>query len=347
MSDPALQALFERLRTTGPSRKLLIADEHLDCAALLQLKAIPDLQLLTNRHDILQCAQQAGLPCVFNDMELAELEGHFDLIAYRVSKEKALVHNIINQSAHRLAAQGTLLLAGYKDEGTKTYISKAETYFGNKAQISRGERQLQIAELTPATLAEPLDDRQYGELQLIAEQDDLRIFSKPGQYGWNKIDIGSAHLIDCLRQQLQQDVIHPQTALDLGCGYGYLSLQAARLGIKSITATDNNAAAVFSCRHNFAENAIIGDVHADDCGANLHAQFDLVLCNPPFHRGFDTEQALTEKFLHSASRHLQKSGCALFVVNQFIPLEAVAAPWFRSIELLFRDKQFKVFKLSC
>ena len=85
MSDPALQALFERLRDTA-GRKLLIADEHLDCAALLQLKTIPDLQILTNRQDIQLCAQQAGLACLFNDMDLTPLDAAFNLIAYRISK---------------------------------------------------------------------------------------------------------------------------------------------------------------------------------------------------------------------------------------------------------------------
>lgn len=345
MSDPALQTLFEHLRQHSGS-KLLVADEHLDCAALLQLKAVADLQILTNRQDIHLCAQQAGLACVFNDMDLSVLDTRFQLVAYRISKEKALVHHIINQSAARLAPQGTLLLAGYKDEGARTYISKAEQYFGNKAQISRGERQLQLAELTLGKPGEALDERQYTELQLIAELDGLRLFSKPGQYGWNKIDAGSAHLIDCLRQQLDAGVPMPASALDLGCGYGYLALQAARLGIPFITATDNNAAAVRSCQHNFSVNQVQGEVMADDCAANIQRQFDLVLCNPPFHRGFETEQALTQKFVQSALRHLKKEGWALFVVNHFIPLEVVAAPYFHAVELLWRDRQFKVFKLS-
>ncbi len=345
MSDPALQALFEKLRQHSGT-KLLIADEHLDCSALLQLKAIPDLCILTNRQDINLCAQQAGLTCVFNDMDLSTLVTPVSLIAYRISKEKALVHHIINQAAHLLTPDGKLLLAGYKDEGTRTYISKAEQYFGGKARISRGERQLQMAELAVNQLDEPLDERQYTELQLIAEQNDLHIFSKPGQYGWNKIDTGSAHLIDCLRQQLDAGIPLPSTALDLGCGYGYLALQAARLGIPFITATDNNAAAVRSCQHNFTVNQVQGEVLADDCASSIQRQFDLVLCNPPFHRGFETEQELTQKFVLSAFRHLKKDGWALFVVNHFIPLETVAAPHFHAVELLWRDRQFKVFKLS-
>ena len=205
---------------------------------------------------------------------------------------------------------------------------------------------MQTAEFEVGTLDQPLDDREYERLQLIAQEDDLEFYSKPGQYGWNKIDAGSACLIECLRQQIQLQTEAPTTALDLGCGYGYLGMMAARLGVQHITATDNNAAAVFSCRHNFSHNQIAGEVIADSCANSIHHQFDLVLCNPPFHRGFDTEKNLTEQFAASASHHLKKSGYALFVVNQFISLESIALPFFQAQETLYRDKSFKVIKLT-
>lgn len=346
MSDPALDTLLEALRQT-PGDKLLVADEQLDCPSLLQLKAIPGLHLLTNRQDVAMGARDAGINCIFNDMDLSAWPEKFALISYRVSKEKAVVHHVINQAPHHLLPGGELVLTGYKNEGTKTYISKAEHYLNCKAEVSKGERQLQTAVFHPGLPGEPLDDRDYGELQLIAQPDNLRIFSKPGQYGWSKVDEGSAILIDCLRQQIQLHTEAPASALDLGCGYGYLGLMAARLGVRHITATDNNAAAVFSCRHNFSINQINGEVIADNCADSIHHQFDLVLCNPPFHRGFDTEKSLTEQFAASASHHLKKNGYALFVVNQFIALESIATPYFQAMEILYRDKSFKVIKLTC
>lgn len=346
MSDPALSALFEQLRDhTGPL--LLVADEQLDCAGLLQLKALPDLTVLTNRFDVAQCAGNAGIRCLFNDMDLLACEQRFAVVAYRISKEKAIVHHVINQAPQVLLPGGTLLLSGYKDEGAKTYISKTEHYLGCKARVTKGERQLQLAAFVPQQLGEPLDDRGYCDLHEIGRINDKPVYSKPGQYGWNKMDAGSATLIACLQEQIPEPAAAPATALDLGCGYGYLGLQAAALGIAQITATDNNAAAVQCCRHNFQQHGISGDVTADDCAHDIHHQFDLVLCNPPFHRGFDTEQALTEKFVASAAHHLKTGGFALFVVNQFIGLEAVAAPYFKAVELVYRDKSFKVFKLSC
>ncbi len=345
MSDPALSALFDHLRDCqGPA--LLVADEQLDCAALLQLKVLPNLTLLSNRFDVIQCAQQAGINHIFNDMDLSACTQRFSLIAYRVSKEKAIVHHVINQVPHSLSSQGEFVLTGYKDEGTKTYISKTEQAFGTRASVTKGERQLQIARFTNISIGEALDDRGYNDWQAIGDINGKAIYSKPGQYGWNKIDDGSRRLVECLRDQITLPAAAPTTALDLGCGYGYLALMAASLGVARITATDNNAAALLSCERNFTEHGVQGEVIADHCAQSIHHQYDLVLCNPPFHRGFDTETSLTELFTASAAHHLKTGGYALFVVNQFIPLESVAAPLFKSVEVVHRDKSFKVLKLS-
>jgi len=344
MMDPALELLCDSLtQFSGP--RLLVADEHLDSSQLLNLKALPDLTLLTNRYDILQAANDCNIPCIFNDMDLGDCSQRFALIAYRVSKEKAVVHHVINQSVQHLSADGSLLLCGFKNEGIKTYISKTEQLTGCKAEESKGQRQLKLAQFEPQQLGEPLDDRQYRDTQVIGEQRGFALYSKPGQYGWNKIDTGSELLINAFAEQVAQTHA-PASVLDLGCGYGYLSVMAWALGAERIVATDNNAAAIASCQFNFSYHGINGEVIADDCAAGIHHQYDVVLCNPPFHRGFDTEQALTEKFLRSISNHLKKTGVAFVVVNQFIAVETLAPAYFRSIEMVYRDKSFKVFKLA-
>ena len=128
--------------------------------------------------------------------------------------------------------------------------------------------------------------------------------------------------------------------------YEFYRMKAWALGAGQIMATDNNAAALASCRYNFEFHNIPGEVIADDCASDIHHQYEMVLCNPPFHLGFDTRHDLTEKFLHSISNHLKNNGVAFVVVSQFIALETVAPGYFKSIELVSRDKSFKVFKLS-
>ena len=344
MTDPALELLCSTIPDYS-GQCLLVADEHLDSKLLLTLKTMVQLSLLTNRYDVYLAATENNIPCIFNDMELSEWNRKFDLIAYRVSKEKAIVHHVINQAPLHLSKGGNLLLCGYKSEGIKTYISKAEHYLGCKAGVSKGERQLKLAEFSVQILGEALDDREYGETVCIGERRNLELFSKPGQFGWNKIDKGSELLVDAFAEYVTQTQ-PPTSLLDLGCGYGYLALMAWALGARQVVATDNNAAAISSCHYNFHRHGVNGEVIADDCAAGIHHQYDVVLCNPPFHKGFEPESDLTEKFLRSTRHHLKNDGVAFVVVNQFIPVETIAPAYYKCVETVYRDKSFKVFKLS-
>src|SRR5690606_14598650 len=124
----------------------------------------------------------------------------------------------------------------------------------------------------------------------------------PGIFGWNKLDRGSVLLAEqavavlsgaALPGASTSDVASGEPAsgglgsvLDLGCGYGYLLLATADLPFSSRTATDNNAAAIIAAEANFDQRELAVTVTLDDCGAHLQEQFDVILCNPPFHHGF-------------------------------------------------------------
>ena len=113
-----------------------------------------------------------------------------------------------------------------------------------------------------------------------------------------------------------------------------------------IVATDNNAAALEACKENFKAVGIDGKVIAADCGAGIQQQFDIILCNPPFHQGFTTSNNITDKFLSNTLRLLSENGKALFVVNQFIPLEKKATTLFSHTETVATNGSFKLVELA-
>ena len=191
----------------------------------------------------------------------------------------------------------------------------------------------------------PLDDKDYPTLRKHIEIEGTTLYSKPGVFGWNKVDRGSAFLVEHLSQFLKH-LPGEATLLDLGCGYGYIAASARDYGFQRIVATDNNAAALAACEKNFAQLNIAGEVIADDAGSNISERFNIVLCNPPFHQGFATDGRLTDKFLATTKRVLRRSGKGLFVVNSFVPLPQKAAKLFDRVEVIAENRSFKLVEVS-
>lgn len=346
MSDPALAWLLSQIQARAGERSLWCLDEN-DPAALKSAGSFntpDDFQVISNRVDLAQTAQASNLKSEFSDFDFgAYPDQNLNRVFYRVSKEKPVVHHIINEAARILAPGGQLFLCGQKNEGAKTYIEKAAQRMGIR-QKAQKEGSVYTAILERARdLGPALDDSDYATPRLIVETEGLTFYSKPGLFGWQKVDKGSEFLWDQTRAVLAER--SPKSLLDLGCGYGYLGLMTREQPIERRVMTDNNAAAVAMARYNAELNGIEATVIADDCARSIDETFDVILCNPPFHQGFSVSSELTHQFLQQARAHLAPGGVALFVVNSFIPLGKVAATCFGQVECLKDNGSFSVFAL--
>ncbi|MGS2722922.1 methyltransferase [Porticoccus sp. GXU_MW_L64] len=334
------QLFYEFRQTTGPT--LLIADENLPDAPFASL-ASSNVTLLTNRYDIWQQSQAAGVNTHFNDFDTSAFPSdHFEKILYRVSKEKSIVHHLINSAFHLLQQGGELILCGEKNDGIKTYAKKSGDYFQHDSHIEKnGNSYTVYIRKDSSHCGERLDDKNYSQLRPTIQCESRTLLSKPGIFGWEKIDKGSHFLVEHLPQFLRH-LPENTSLLDLGCGYGYIAACAQKYGFSRIVATDNNAAALTACQKNFEELSIAGEVIADDAGNNIQERFNIVLCNPPFHQGFVSDGRLTDKFLATTKRVLRRSGKGLFVVNSFVPLPQKAAKIFDSVEVVAENRSFKL-----
>ncbi|WP_250462437.1 class I SAM-dependent methyltransferase [Microbulbifer litoralis] len=337
-----MTALLQQLLQEDPAETLWIADENSKALLAGDFRFAGDL--LTNRWDIAQLARHRTREIFFSDFDLAAAKKTYRRVLFPVSKEKAVAHHVINRAADILAPQGQLLLCGQKSSGIKTYAGKVAQYFGcAKALRKSGQEYLSINAL-PDTGAggTRLDDSDYAQLRPLETLDGL--YSKPGLFGWNKVDTGSALLAHQFGDHLPESGAR---VVDLGCGYGYLGSQLAALGDFHFIATDNNAAALAACARNFAEREIRGEVTPSDAGDRLESNSaDLAICNPPFHQGFQVEGDLTDRFLENVARVLKSGGRALFVVNEFIPLGRKARAYFATVDLIARDRGFCVYRLA-
>lgn len=341
MTDSYLLPLFDSLSAaaarSGVGATLWVADEQ-----MIDVPAAAGIQLLTNRWDLYRRAQAQGLTAQLSDFDFSGwAPGALGCVGYRISKEKAIVHHVINEALARLPPGGQLWLAGHKQEGIRTYLDKAAALAGRSPQLHRlGGGGLLACVERGESLGTPLDDQHYADWRRV--EADPALWTKPGIFGWQRIDAGSALLVDQLATACPTP---PQRVLDLGCGYGYLAASAARQWPRAtVIATDSNIAAVAAAARNLAEQLPREQWHAvaGDCGDQVEGQVDAVLCNPPFHRGFATEADLTERFLAAAAAKLSRGGGALFVVNRFIPLVARSRRYFAGADVVADDGRFLV-----
>lgn len=338
MTDAATRQLLHYIGAT-PGPTLWLADEQIDTDAVRIAPARPQLVAASNRCDVAAALAARGMSAAATDFTEAWPAG-LQHIALRIAKEKALVHYLINRALEQLPAGGELFLSGYKNEGIKTYLEKAAARAGTAVRIERDDGALHGVIVRGERLGEPLPDQDYAVLRPVVFDAQLTLWSRPGIFGWQKIDAGSALLLEHL------DAVWPAVparVLDLGCGYGYLTVQAARRWpAAEFVATDNNVGAVAACACNIEQENIRGSALADDCAAKQREPFDAILCNPPFHQGFDVEGELTRRFLQTTRRLLRRGGRALFVVNQFIPLERKAEQLFDNVDIVARNRGFKL-----
>ncbi|MET0378546.1 MAG: hypothetical protein ABW049_06075, partial [Spongiibacteraceae bacterium] len=166
MSDRAFRPLLAAL-APAVADSLWVVDEQLDETLLAMVPPQPGLCVLTNRCDVFRDLQWRGFDIALNDFDFtAWPEASFDRVIYRVSKEKAVVHHVINAALTGLRPGGELWLAGAKNEGIKTYFDKAERYAQSSVRIERhGPVQLGViarAETRGAhSLGARLDDQNY------------------------------------------------------------------------------------------------------------------------------------------------------------------------------------------
>ncbi len=344
MIDTPTLWLIQQIQQLATASSIWLTDENVLKQSYGAISQPNNPVVITNRWDLAEQMKVAGFNTEFSDFDLSTIpDKSVDHIFYRISKEKAVTHHLINEAHRVLQTGGKLWICGLKNEGIKTYIEKAAALVGCEKSIQKNGMSYSSQLINHYESRAQLNDDDYEVLRDCINIGDKTLLSKPGQFGWNKVDEGSEFLVSTTSNLLAtRDLEH---CLDLGCGYGYITFASQHLNIKMRTLTDNNAAALTTAKANCDRLGVNAKVTASDAGEKLGTQFDLILCNPPFHQGFSVDEDLTDKFLRNAANLLLAKGVAYFVVNQFIALEKKALPYFKHINVVARNKSFKVIEL--
>jgi 16S rRNA (guanine1207-N2)-methyltransferase len=150
----------------------------------------------------------------------------------------------------------------------------------------------------------------------------LNAWSQPGVFSWDRLDPGSARLVDKLPTLSGHGA-------DLGCGIGLLAQKVlASPAVTSLACLDIDRRAVACAEHNLDDPRATtrwADVRQwDDSLVGL----DFVVMNPPFHDGGTEDRDLGVAFVRTAARMLRRGGVCWLVANRHLPYEAALATAF-------------------
>jgi 16S rRNA (guanine1207-N2)-methyltransferase len=165
----------------------------------------------------------------------------------------------------------------------------------------------------------------------------LGLWTQPGVFSWDRIDPGSALLLETLPPLSGRGA-------DLGCGLGYLAhgiLTSPK--VEHLTLIDIDRRAVEAAQRNVSDPRVAvrwADVRGGTGLTGLH----FVVMNPPFHDAGAEDQGLGQTFIRRAAEALRTGGVCWLVANRHLPYEAVLKPLFRRIAVRAESGGYKIFE---
>ncbi len=166
--------------------------------------------------------------------------------------------------------------------------------------------------------------------------ESLGLWSQPGVFSWDRLDPGSAMLLEHLPEL-------KGSGADFGCGLGVLSKRVlASPAVSRLLLIDIDRRAIETARRNVVDSRaefVWGDVRE-----NQSAKLDFIVSNPPFHDAGAENRTLGQAFILRAAASLRTGGALWMVANRHMPYEATLKPAFARLEVVADASGYKIFR---
>jgi len=242
--------------------------------------------------------------------------GRFDLALCHLPRGREVQRELIRGAAHVLRAGGLFYFVASTKVGVKGAVVYARDLFG-RCGVVRQKKGYHVAmTVRPDGMELPPLDAGYVTRSVVLDGIETALVSKPGVFAWDRLDEGTARLVDSM------EVGPDDRVLDLGCGTGLAGVAAARCASNgAVVLVDTDIRAVRSARRTLEANGIgNGEVLVSDGVSRVveREPFDVVITNPPFHQGREVDYEVAHQFVRDSRRVLRPGGRLFLVANRFI-----------------------------
>jgi 16S rRNA (guanine1207-N2)-methyltransferase len=270
--------------------------------------------------------------------------GPFGAALLRLPRDKPSLRLHLELSAARLAAGAPLVVYGMNDEGIRSAEPELRSLFERveTRATRRRARVLLARDLAPAAALHGALAAWRETLQIALSdhggERTVQLVSYPGVFARRGLDEGTAELLRTLPADRE-----PRSVLDFGCGHGVIALAASRLWPRAeLTLLDDDAIALEAARANLPGAEIL----LSDGWARVSRgrRFDLILSNPPFHRGREEDFALIDELLRGAGERLARGGSLMLVVQSTSGVGRLVTSAFRRARRVLASRRFEVWR---
>ncbi len=253
-------------------------------------------------------------------------EGNIAVI--KLPKNLSYLHYLIEKCQQ--ANITTLLIAGMMKHLPKNILDYLQKFgsvkrhpFVKKSTIY----ELQLEQVAPSKYPKV---NQFSGIELV---------SHANVFGRDKLDPGA----DFFLQHLNK-LPKAHSVADLCCGSGILGLKYAQdhKG-SSLDFYDESFMAVESARLSWQANKLPENAHFywDDGITNTSkANYDLILCNPPFHEQFTVGDHIAKRLFKDAQQSLNPNGRIIVVGNRHLGYHKTLTKYFKNVEQIAADSKF-------
>ncbi|WP_311553666.1 class I SAM-dependent methyltransferase [Propionimicrobium lymphophilum] len=230
----------------------------------------------------------------------------------------------LDQYAQRISAYASdevMVIAGGRDRHMNRSMNEVlNSHFGGVSATLGRQKSRALRAITP--FRSQIDWPRYkrhSEVNVAGRKKPLTLWANGATFATNKVDNGTRLMLGRLGQIADAD-----TYLDLGCGNGILATSLAKMHPDSqIFAIDASWAGVDATRRTASTAKARVDVRwAADLSGFEDSSIDVIVTNPPFHKGIAKESEPTLELFKQAARVLGEGGEFWCVFNSHLPWKA-------------------------
>lgn len=264
----------------------------------------------------------------------------FDLALCHLPRGRDVQRELIRGGARVLRPGGRFYFVASVNVGIKGAVAYARELFG-RCGVVRQKKGYHVAmTVRPDEMDPPSLRAGYVTHTVVLDGVETSLVSKPGVFAWDRLDEGTARLIDSMAVSAGDRV------LDLGCGTGLAGLAAARrIPHGTVVLVDSDLRAVRSARYTLEANDIPNaDVRLSDGVSRIISQepFDVVIINPPFHQGREVDYNVAHQFVRDSRRILRPGGRLFLVANRFIGYDDLIRQTFGNVDIAYEGSGYHV-----